>query len=136
MGYQDEIKEAVKWDGTSVDVEDSLRDVIRKIVEANVSALVVKLNGVVVGVVTDMDVVKYVVEKRDLDATRVSEIMSACELITKERKTVPCVQLHEAETVENALRVLDSAGVHNLLVSGDDDEKVGMVSIRDLLRLL
>ena len=75
-------------------------------------------------------------ENKDLDATRVSEIMTGCELITRERKTTPCVQLHEAETVENALKVLDVAGVHNLLVSGDNDKQVGMVSIRDLLRLL
>jgi CBS domain-containing protein len=95
----------------------------------------VKLNGVVVGVITDMDVVKYVVEKRNLDSTKVSEIMTACQLITEEPKTVPCIQLHEAETVENALRILNFSGVHNLLVSGDD-EKAGIVSIRDLLRLL
>ncbi len=136
MGYQDEIKEAVKWEVPSVHVEDSLRDVIGKIVEANVSALVVKLNGVVAGVVSDMDVLKYVAEKRDLDATRVSEIMTACGLITREQKKCPCVQLHQTETIENALRVMDSAGVHNLLVAGDNEEKVGMVSIRDLLRLL
>ena len=57
MGYQDEIKNAVKWDGACVDIEDSLRVVIAKIVEVNVSALVVKMKDDVVGVVTDMDVV-------------------------------------------------------------------------------
>jgi CBS domain-containing protein len=136
MGYRDEIGTAVKWDGGSIEAGESLRDAIGRIIEANVSALVVKLDGVVAGVVTDMDVLKYVAEKRDLDKTRVSEIMTACELITRERNKIPCVQLHETETVENAMRVMDGAGVHNLLVSADGDAKAGMLSIRDLLRLL
>jgi predicted transcriptional regulator len=136
MGYRDEIGAAVNWDGGRIEAAASLRDAIRKIIETDVAALVVMLDGQVTGVVTDMDVLKYVVEKRDLDKTGVSEIMTACALISNVRSKVPCVQLHETETVENAMRVMEVAGVHNLLVSGDNDAKFGMLSIRDLLRLL
>ncbi|MCA1766525.1 MAG: CBS domain-containing protein [Desulfobulbaceae bacterium] len=136
MGYQDEIREAVRWDYTSVDFDDNLQKVIRKIIDDNVSALAVKREGVVVGVVSDMDVVKYLVEKKDPDSIRIAEIMTPCKLITSQPERVPCIQLHQSETVENALRLLDGAGLGSLLVSGDDAEQVGMVSIRDLLRLL
>jgi CBS domain-containing protein len=48
---------------------------LRKIVEANVSALAVKQNDMVVGVVTETDVLKSLVEKKDPEATGIAEIM-------------------------------------------------------------
>lgn len=136
MGYQSEIKEAVKWDLTTVDIEANVRTLIRKIVEADVSALAVKRDHDVVGVVTEADVLKALVDKKDPDATGVGEIMSPCELITGEHKSSPCIQLHQSEPVENALKVMEVAGIGSLLVTGDDDKQVGMVTVRDLLRLL
>jgi len=136
MGYQDEIRKAVKWHLATIDIEANVRTLIRKIVEDNVSALAVKQNDMVVGVVTETDVLKSLVEKKDPDATGIAEIMSPCELITGEHKSSPCIQLHQSEPVENALKVMDVAGINSLLVSGDDEKQVGMVSVRDLLRLL
>ncbi len=138
MGYQDEIRNAVRWDLTTVDIEEKMRAVIRKIIDSNVSALAVKKDNMVVGVVTEMDVLKYLAEKRDPDSTGIAEIMSPCELISREfgYRSSPCIQLHQSESVQNALKLMDGAGVNSLLVSGDDDKEVGMVSIRDLLHLV
>ena len=136
MGLQDEIKTAVNWQAASVDAEDSLRTVIQKMVDSKVSALVVKSGETVSGVVTDMDLMRCVVEKMDLDEEKATNFMTACELITAEgSKKSPCAQLYESESVENALMIMDAAGVHHLLVSGDD-QKAGMVSIPDLLRFV
>ncbi len=135
MGLKDEIKKAVNWDAPSVDIEDSLRAVIRKMAQSKSSALLVKLNDVVIGVVTDMDLMRSVVEKKNLDTTMVSEFMTGCELITEKPAKNPCVQLHQGETVENALGILDVSGLHNLVVSGEDDKCSGIVTVRDLLEL-
>jgi len=135
MGLNDAIKNVVEWDVPSVDSEDSLREVIRKMGSCK-SSLLVKLNGVVAGIVSDMDVMHSLVEGDDLDQTKVSKFMTACELIKSHATKSPCVQLHEDESVKNALGIMDIAGVHNLVVTGGNDERVGTVSICDLLKLV
>ena len=136
MALHDTIKTAVNWHAESVDAGDSLRTTIRKMVDSKVSALVVKSGGEVAGVVTDMDLMRCVVQKKNLDTEKASRFMTACELITaKGSEKTPCVQLDESESVENALMIMDTAGVHNLLVDGENHQ-AGMVSIRDLLQFV
>jgi CBS domain-containing protein len=136
MALSDEISLAVNWNAPGVDIEDSLRVVIKKMIDAKASALVAKVDDDVVGVITDMDVLLSVDAGKDLDETKASSVMTACELIDDKGVKSPCVQLDSTETVDNALGVMAVAGVHNLLVSGGKGEKSGMVSIRDLLRLV
>lgn len=136
MGLNDDISAAVNWDAPRIAMEDSLRVVIQKMVDSRTSALLVKVGAEVAGIVTDMDVMKAVVDENDLDKTKASNLMTACELISGNVVKSPCVQLHEAESVKNALGVLDTAGVHNLVVSGENDKLTGIVSIRDLLKLV
>jgi len=135
MGLQDEIRTALKKDTPNVHAEDSIRVVIQQLAKSKVSALVVKMDDVVVGIVSDMDLLRCVVTKKDLDATKVSALMSPCELITAQGAKNPCAQLDETESIENALNIIDAAGTHNLLVSGADERTVGIVSIRDLLEV-
>lgn len=134
MGLNDEIGGAVHWDTAVVESEDTLRTVIGKFVDSCSSALVVKQGETVLGVVTDIDLMESIVRGDDLDSVKVGRFMTACELITAEGTKSPCAQLDETESVENALKVMSAAGVHNLLVSGTN--RTGMVSIRDLLKYL
>ena len=136
MSLNDEIRSAVNWDAPGVDMDDSLRTAIQKMMDGCTTALLVKMEGIVIGVVTDMDLMRSVVNKEDLDETKVSEFMTGCELITGKRAQSPCVQLHEAESVENALGVLEIANLHNLVVSGENEKCAGTVSVRDLLGLV
>jgi len=136
MGLNDEISLAVNWDAPSVDIEDSLRIVIQKMIDANASALAAKTGGHVVGVITDMDVMLSVDAGNDLDETKASSFMTACELIDDKGVKSPCVQLDAAQSVGNALGVMNKAGVHNLLVAGESEKGPGMVSVHDLLRLV
>ncbi len=136
MSLNDEIRSAVNWDAPSVDMDDSLRTAIQKMMDGGTTALLVKIGSIVIGVVTDMDLMRSVVNKEDLDETKVSEFMTACELITGRAAQSPAVQLHEAESVENALGVLEIANLHNLVVSGENDRCAGTVSVRDLLGLV
>ncbi len=136
MGTQSEIKDAVNWEAPAVTLQSSLREVIQKLVANNASALVVKTDDAVVGIVTDMDLLDCISDQKDMDETRVSDFLTACELITNVGTRSPCAQLDESENVENAIKVLDAAGTHNLLVSGASDKEVGIASIRNLLKLL
>lgn len=136
MGFNDEITNAVDWDAPSVDMEANLRTVIRMMVDNQSSALTVMMGEEVMGVVTDMDILESFDRNDDLDETKVAEFMTTCELISNKEITSPCAQLDSAESVENALKVMNSAGVHHLLVSDGEQKKAGIVSILDLLKLV
>ena len=136
MGLQNEIKDAVNWEAPAVTLQNSLREVIQKMVNNNASALVVKIDDAVAGIITDMDLLDCISDQKDMDETKVSDFLTACELITNVGTRSPCAQLDESESVENAIKVLDAAGTHNLLVSGASDKEVGIASIRDLFKLL
>ena len=136
MGLQSEIKNAVNWEAPAVGLQSSLREVIQKMVYSNTSALVVKTDDAVVGLVTDMDLLDCISNQKDLDKTRVSDFLTPCELITDQPTKSPCAQLDESESVENAIKVLDASGTHNLLVSGASDKEAGIASIHSLLKLL
>ena len=134
MGMNDPISPAVRGEFPSIGMQDSLRTAILRMSEKNTSALIVKHEEEVVGIVTDMDLMYGIVEGKDMDGPTAS-FMTACELITEKPTTSPCVQLHEGESVKNALEVMNTAGVHNLLVSCDMGMGTCMVTIRDLLKL-
>ena len=134
MGFNDEIINAVDWDAPSVDMEANLRTVIQMMVDNQSSALTVMMGEEVMGVVTDMDILESFGRNDDLDETKVAEFMTTCKLISNKEIASPCAQLDSAESVANALKVMDSAGVHHLLVSGGEKEKAGIVSILNLLK--
>lgn len=136
MPLNQEIKNAVNWDAENVSMEDSLRTVIKKIVKSKTSALVVKMDEIVIGFVTDMDIIDSINSGADLDETKANSFMIACELITERATTNPGIQLHEEESVENAFRLMSGAGVHSIMISGESEKCVGVVSITDLLGLI
>jgi len=137
MGLQSEIKDAVNWEAPTIGLQSSLGEVIQKMLANNVSALVVKTDDVVAGLVTEMDLIDCISNKQDLDKTKVAEFLSPCKLITNQHtKKSPCAQLDASQSVENAIKVLSASGTHNLLVTDASDKDVGIASIRDLLKLL
>ena len=136
MGLQSEIKDDVNWEVPAVGLQSSLREVIQELVGSNTSALVVKTDDAVVGLVTDMDLLDCISNQKDMDRTKVSDFLTPCELITDQPTKSPCAQLDESESVENAIKVLAAAGTHNLVVSGSKERGSGIASSRDLLKLL
>jgi CBS domain-containing protein len=117
-------------------MEANLRTVIQMMVDNQSSALTVMMGKEVMGVVTDMDILESFDKNDDLDKTKAAEFMTTCELISNKEITSPCAQLDSAESVKNALAVMNSAGVHHLLVSDGEKKKAGIVSILDLLKLV
>ena len=126
---------AVNREAPAVSLDDTLRTAIRQMTVARCSALMVKSGDEVVGVVTEMDLLEGLVRHDDLDATRVARFMTSCELITGRAACSPCVQLDENELVQDALATMHKAGMHHLLVAGDGNQALGMVSVADLLKL-
>jgi CBS domain-containing protein len=135
MGLHSEIKEAIEREMPSVSADDFIRVGVQKMVDAHSSGIIVKSAGKVVGVVTDMDLLLSFYRKDNLDETPISSVMTPCELITGQGAKNPCVQLDAAQSVENALGVMQLAGIHHLVITEGDNEILGAVSILDVLKL-
>lgn len=136
MSISDAIGVAMKDDTPAVNLEDSLRTAIKNMSEANATAVMVKSGDELIGIVTETDVMHQVVKGVGLDDVKVSQLMTACEIISSKPAKTPCVQLDENETIQNALAIMDEAGIRNLLISGDGGHAKGVVSTRDLLKLV
>ncbi len=134
MGLSDEISSAVKWDSPSVDMQDTLRVVINKMVNSGVSALVVKNGDEVVGIVTEMDLMACIAKGNDLDGVTASICMTSCEIISDKEISSPCIQLEETQSTQNAIKLMDIAGVHHLLVTGE--KGTGIISAENVFRLV
>lgn len=136
MSISDTVGVAMKDDTPAVNLEDSLRTAIKNMSKANATALMVKSGDELIGIVTETDVMHQVVKGVGLDDVKVSQLMTACEMISSKPAKTPCVQLDENETIQNALAIMDEAGIRNLLISGDGGHAKGVVSTRDLLKLV
>lgn len=134
MSLSDSVKMAVDWDTPHINCGDSLFKAISLMVEFNTSALVVKVHGAVAGILCDIDLVHSVINEENLKTTKVGEVMTACDLMTENGAVNPCAQIYEMESVLNALKVIEAAGTHNLLIAGSESQKAGLVSIRNLLK--
>ncbi|MDA8165794.1 MAG: CBS domain-containing protein [Desulfobacteraceae bacterium] len=137
MGLNDSIGAAVQKIGATVSLDDSLRDAIRRLAEASGATGLVVMGdgGRVVGIITARDLMRGIANQADLDGTRVSQYMSACELLGQRATKSPCAQVDQNESVAMTLAVMDQAGVDNLLVSGEGGEAIGTVSAKELLKL-
>jgi len=130
------IKNAVKRKFPAVGLRDTLDTALQAMANANASALVVKTDEDLVGVVTISDIMYSLTNEDDLHQTPVSSFMTSCEFISDKATNNPCVQLDEDEDVLSAIKVMNEAGVNHLLVSGSKGEPVGMVSSLEIIKLL
>ena len=135
MGMRDSVSKAVNWKIPYIDSEDSLQSAINKMIEYDVHAFVVEMNGVVSGILTDIDLVRSITADEDLERVKVAEAMTPCTLMSENGAHNPCAQIYELETVENALKVIDAAGTHTLMVASPGRNKAGLVTIHGLLKV-
>lgn len=87
-----------------------------------IGLLVVRRGALVVGVLSERDIVRALAEGADVDDVRVSEVM-----------TEDLAGLDLSATVRDAVAAMVANGVRHLLVRGEG-HVVGMVSSRDLLQ--
>ncbi|HEU5261780.1 MAG TPA: CBS domain-containing protein [Gemmatimonadales bacterium] len=109
--------------------DESIRAAARRMAEYDVGTLVVlEGDGVsrAIGVVTDRDIViRCVGTKLDPDLTPVSALMTA-----------PAQSVSEHTPIEDAISRMASAGTRRLVVTGDGERVVGILSLDDVLDLL
>ena len=105
-----------------VDPSQNVLEVAKAMVERNIGAVPVLRDGVIVGILSERDLMKRIVaEGRDPATTRVSEIM------TPEPHTVG-----PREELETCMLLMSQHGFRHLPIC-DGKKLVGMVSLRDIM---
>jgi len=122
----------------TVDVNATLADVVRVMAKYRISGVaVVNEDGDTQGVVSDTDVLSAIVEGRDLEATRVSDVMMPFTLI-----------IEEEVSVEEAAKMMHREGVHRLFVVKEEkppkaslskpyiQRPIGIITSSDIVRYM
>ncbi len=105
----------------TVNPEDNVRIVLRKMADANVGSVVVIESGKIVGIVTERSYARKVeLQGRTADTTRVAEIMET-----------RVIYARPSQTVQECLAVMIDRRLRHLPVL-DGGKLVGMISIGDL----
>ncbi len=106
------------------ETSDSVRDVARKMSDRNIGAIAVVTSGKLAGIFSERDLMtRVVVPGLSPDETPVSNVM-----------TKSLVAAHPDEEIDSALQKMQSLGCRHLPVI-DGSSLVGMLSLRDLLRI-
>lgn len=130
------IKDALRKGSPTVDIDETLQSALKIMAGENLSALLVKKNGDLVGIITISDIMYSLAKEEDPRQIKVASFMTKCELITTKGVRTPCVQLDEDEDILSAIKVMNEAGVNHVLVSGSKGDPEGMLSSLDIIKLL
>lgn len=133
MNLNDSIEAFVKWNGPSIQSDDTVQTAVQMMADHNVSGLMVLQAGVVLGVITDWDIMHSVDSGHDPAETKVAKFMTSCEVMLDKEIKSPCVQLDSSIKIKDALRVMAMENVHHLMVTGPNNE-TGLISSLDLLK--
>lgn len=107
-----------------IEGDATVRDAARRMVERDVGALPVRIDGRIAGMITDRDVVvRSVAGGDDPDRARVSEIMT--------RDVAWC---YGDDGIDKASRTMSAHQIQRLLVLDHDENVIGIVSLGDLAR--
>ena len=102
--------------------KDSLRDVARIMKNQDTGVVPVVDGKKIIGLITDRDiVVRGLAEGKDLESTKVNELM------TKSIRSV-----REDSTVNDALELMSNSEIRRVPVVNQNDELVGIVSLGDI----
>jgi CBS domain-containing protein len=108
----------------TIDAQATVFDAIKRMVDANVGALLVTDGGRVTGIVTERDYLRRVtLEGRTEEETLVREIM-----------TSPLVYVTPETSVDECMAVMTERRIRHLPVFAEGRELVGVVSIGDVVK--
>ncbi|MEE9258949.1 MAG: CBS domain-containing protein [Nitrospinaceae bacterium] len=107
----------------SIDAESTVNEAASRMAVEKIGALLVKKDGEFAGIVTETDITRKVVGgNMDPKNTKVSEVMNA-----------PIISIDHAESMPKANEAMFNSKIRHLVVTGDD-ETVGVLSVKDLVR--
>jgi len=120
----DPLRHVMVWPVAVVEAEQTLTEVVEALAAEEVGALCVTENGVLVGIVSERDVVTHLAAGADPDHLTAGEVMSS-DLVT----------VGPDDTVLDAARKMNDSQVRHLPVLESEDV-AGIVSMRDLFAVL
>jgi CBS domain-containing protein len=106
-----------------VDGDERLSDAAERMQDEQVGSLVVMIGGRFAGILTERDLTRAIAEGVDLRATTAADYMTAA----------PAAVHVDADIHEVASTMFELECRHLPVLSEDDQQVIGMVSIRDLL---
>ncbi len=102
--------------------DTNVQTAAEKMRDLKISSLLVKKNGITVGILTETDIVKKcVAEKLDLGATHIDAAMSA-----------PLLSLEADKPLKDAYLFMAAKNIRHLTIT-EKGEIVGMISAKDLM---
>lgn len=106
----------------TIDAQASLEQAAEEMRQRNIGVLPAIEGNAVTGIITDRDiVVRGLAEHRDLDQTRVKDVMSTNPII-----------VHERAPVEQAAEILADRKIGRILVVDNNSQVVGLLSMGDI----
>ena len=130
------VKQAIKRKFPVIKGEESLNAAIQLMAESDVSVLVVKAEELLIGILTVSDVMQGLAQDYDLEQTKISFFMTECTVDGKNANGKSCIQLDEDQDLMSAIKVMYTGGINHLLVTGVNNEPLGIVSNLDLIKLM
>lgn len=130
------VKQAIKRKFPVIELNASLEAAIHLMAENDVSVLVVKEDGQLIGILTVSDVMHGLANDYDLQRTKISTFMTECAVDGKNIRGKSCIQLDEDQDVMSALKVMYEGGINHLLVTGVRNKPLGVVSNLELIKLI
>lgn len=130
------VKQAIKRKFPVIEREESLKAAIDLMAESDVSVLVVKAEGLLIGILTVSDVMHGLANDYDLEQTKIASFMAECNVDGKDANGKSCIQLDEDQDLMSAIKVMYTGGINHLLITGVNNEPLGVVSSLDLIKLM
>jgi CBS domain-containing protein len=122
MATDKKIRDVMTTNPACVSAKDSIRDVAKIMVREDTGVVPVVDGKKVIGMITDRDiVVRLVAEGKDPSSAKVNEAM------TKDVRSVK-----EDSSVSDALQLMSSAQIRRVAVVNNNNEIVGIVSMKDI----
>jgi signal-transduction protein with cAMP-binding, CBS, and nucleotidyltransferase domain len=112
-----------RGDVLSIDCEATVYDAVERMVEANVGALLVTVDGRIEGIVTERDYLRRVtIQGRTDHETHVREIMTA-----------PLIVVSPETSIDECMALMTERRIRHLPVA-ENGEVVGVISIGDVVK--
>jgi len=130
------VKQAIKRKFPVIERNENLGAAINLMAQADASVLVVKAEEELIGILTVSDVMHGLANDYDLEQTKISSFMTECTVDGKNVRGKSCIQLDEDMDVMSAIRVMYEGGINHLLVTGVQNQPLGVVSNLELIKLM
>lgn len=123
--------DAMEPSNVILNYDGTMKDVIRTIATEDKSDITVGIDGDIAGFIHAQDVFGMLSRGDNMDIP-IRKYLDACSLSGSK----PCIQVRPEESLMNVIRVMDSWGKDNILVVGENEEPLGIISATGAIKCL